>query len=141
MMYLISVTEKPRPEEYERIYWDFFAARDVAPRRDGNTESLKSLMEKAGFDEAELAKLAQAEANSNGLVRTEEIAMHAIVGQYEDAMGISQLPVRLICKWLLNCCITGIIIWKKNGLCVHSMTSLYCWIAVPQGSRRLSRAQ
>ncbi len=79
--------KKPRPEAYERIYWDFFAARDVAPRRDGQTESLHRLMEKAGFGEAELEKLAQAEVNSNGLVRTEEIAMHAIVGQYPDAQG------------------------------------------------------
>lgn len=79
--------KKPRPEAYERIYWDFFAARDVAPRRDGNTESLHNLMEKAGFDKTELAKLAQAEINSNGLVRTEEIAMHAILGQYEDGQG------------------------------------------------------
>lgn len=97
--------KKPRPEEYERIYWDFFAARDVAPRRDGDTESLQSLMEKAGFDEAELAKLAQAEANSNGLVRTEEVAMHAIVGQYEDAMGdftVSGTPDQQMASELLH---------------------------------------
>lgn len=79
--------KKPRPDAYERIYWDFVASRDVSPRRDGIAEPLISLMRKAGFEEAELAKLAQAEANSNGLVRTEEIAMHAVTGEFADNLG------------------------------------------------------
>jgi len=78
---------KPRPQNYERIYWDFVAAGDSKPRPDAETASLADLMKKAGFSDAELAKLAEAQGNSDALVKTEVIAMNAVKGLFDDGTG------------------------------------------------------
>ncbi len=79
--------KKPRPLEYHRIYWDFIAAGTAKPRADGVTVPLQELMTRAGFTEAEFAKLKQAQANSDGLVKTETIAMNAVKGLFDDGTG------------------------------------------------------
>ena len=79
--------KKPRPAEYHRIYWDFVAAGQSKPRPDSITESLQSLMKKAGFTAEEFGKLDQAAANSNGLVQTEVKAMNAVKGRFDDGKG------------------------------------------------------
>ncbi|MES2261530.1 MAG: methyl-accepting chemotaxis protein [Pseudomonadota bacterium] len=79
--------KKPRPEHYERIYWDFAAAGAPLPPSSGVTISLQDLMKKAGFSEQEFAKLQQAQANSDGLVKTEVIAMNAVKGLFDDGSG------------------------------------------------------
>ncbi|HLA35230.1 MAG TPA: HAMP domain-containing protein, partial [Rhodocyclaceae bacterium] len=70
--------KKPRPQNYERIYWDFVAATDQAPRPPGEAVPLLDLMSKAGFSKEELGKLEEAKANSDALVKTETIAMNAV---------------------------------------------------------------
>ena len=77
----------PRPQEYNRIYWDFVSADGQKPRPDGETISLHDLMVKAGFTEAEFAKLQEAQKNSDGLVKAETIAMNAIKGLFDDGNG------------------------------------------------------
>ena len=77
----------PRPQHYERIYWDFMAADGVKPRPDGKAVSLQQLMEEEGFTAGEFAKLREAQANSDGLVRTETIAMNAVKGLFDDGQG------------------------------------------------------
>ena len=73
---------------YERSYWHLLDIRNgKQPRPDGRTISLRSLMEKQGFTPEELSKLQQAEDNSNALVMTETIAMHAIKGEFDDGEG------------------------------------------------------
>ncbi len=73
---------------YERSYWHLLDIRNgKQPRPDGRTISLRSLMEKQGFTPEELSKLQQAEDNSNALVMTETIAMHAIKGEFNDGEG------------------------------------------------------
>ncbi len=80
--------DKPRPADYHRIYWDFVAAGDAAPRPATTTrEPLLELMKRAGFTEAELGKLAEAQANSDALVRTETAAMNMVKGLYDDGNG------------------------------------------------------
>lgn len=79
--------EYPRPEYYERIYWDFVAAGHKKPRPDGETVALQELMRKAGFTGAEFAKLAEAQANSDALVDTEMVAMNAVKGRFRDQTG------------------------------------------------------
>lgn len=79
--------EKPMPEAYHRIYWDFVAAGDSRPRPEGAKVGLLDLMKKAGFTEAEFARLNEAKANSDGLVRTETIAMNAVKGKFDDGNG------------------------------------------------------
>jgi methyl-accepting chemotaxis protein len=78
---------KPRPTDYNRIYWDFVAAGDAKPRPDGAAVPLTDLMKRAGFSQAEFDKLAQAQANSDGLVNTETIAMNAVKGLFDDGAG------------------------------------------------------
>jgi two-component system sensor histidine kinase/response regulator len=77
----------PRPENYERIYWDLYIDLGHSPRPATAPVSLLNLMQQAGFTDQELAKLRQAEDRSNALVQTEEIAMHAMKGQYQDQSG------------------------------------------------------
>ncbi len=79
--------KKPRPLNYERIYWDFIAAGDSKPRPDGETIALTDLMKKAGFSEQEFAKLTAAQNNSDALVKTEVIAMNAVKGLFDDGTG------------------------------------------------------
>jgi methyl-accepting chemotaxis protein len=79
--------KKPRPQHYERIYWDFVAAGDSKPSPDGETIALDELMKKAGFSEQEFAKLKEAQANSDALVKTEVIAMNAVKGLFDDGSG------------------------------------------------------
>jgi PAS domain S-box-containing protein len=75
-------------ERYERLYWDILAVRDgKKPRPDGQTVSLSQLMKDLGFTADEFAKLREAEANSNGLVTTETIAMNAVKGLFDDGTG------------------------------------------------------
>ncbi|HJU99063.1 MAG TPA: methyl-accepting chemotaxis protein [Burkholderiaceae bacterium] len=80
--------KKPRPRHYERIYWDFIAAGQGKPTPDSDTATpLLTLMKQAGFTDQELGKLAEAQANSDGLVRTETVAMNAVKGLYDDGGG------------------------------------------------------
>ncbi|RJG11571.1 methyl-accepting chemotaxis protein [Massilia cavernae] len=79
--------KKPRPQNYERIYWDFVAAGESKPRPDGATISLIDLMKKAGFSEQEFAKLKEAQDNSDALVKTEVVAMNAVKGLFDDGTG------------------------------------------------------
>lgn len=79
--------KKPRPQKYHQIYWDFMAVSDTKPRPDGESIALQALMKKHGFTEAEFALLKQAEANSNGLVKIETVAMNAVKGLFDDGAG------------------------------------------------------
>jgi methyl-accepting chemotaxis protein len=73
---------------YEKTYWNILDVRNgVKPRPDGRTVPLRGLMEQQGFTADEFAKLKQAEDNSNALVTTETIAMHAMKGEFEDGRG------------------------------------------------------
>ncbi|MGB2681920.1 MAG: methyl-accepting chemotaxis protein, partial [Candidatus Competibacter sp.] len=79
--------EKPRPENYQRIYWDFMAADGNKPTADGPKVALQALMKEIGFSDQEFAKLKEAQANSDGLVGIETIAMNAVKGQFADGNG------------------------------------------------------
>ena len=79
--------QKRRPEFYHRIYWDFVADQGDLARSDTRAVPLQQLMKEMGFTDAEFAKLKEAQANSDALVKTEEIAMHAMKGQYDDGTG------------------------------------------------------
>ncbi len=70
--------KKPRPIDYQDVYWDLVLADDKRPRPNGQAISLLELMRQAGFTEEEFAKLAQAKANSDTLTRTEFDAMNLV---------------------------------------------------------------
>ncbi|WP_369828852.1 methyl-accepting chemotaxis protein [Herbaspirillum sp. meg3] len=73
---------------YEALYWEIVAIVDgKKPRPDGRTIPLVDLMKQAGFTEQEFAKLNEAQSLSIGLIKTEEVAMHAVKGEYDDGAG------------------------------------------------------
>ena len=82
----IRAGKMPRPQLYNRIYWDYVAA-GTKPRADGEAIALTDLMKRAGFTEQEFGKLKEAQDNSNALVKTEVIAMNAVKGQFDDGSG------------------------------------------------------
>ena len=79
--------KRPRPRHYERIYWDFRAADQNPTSETDPAVPLVELMKRAGFTEQEFAKLNEAAANSNDLVRTETVAMNMVKGLFDDGAG------------------------------------------------------
>ena len=79
----------PRPEHYNRIYWDFLAVNGTssADRIHTKAISLKDLMIQAGFTQEELAYLRKSHNQSDALVNLEEKAMQAVDGLYQDDKG------------------------------------------------------
>jgi signal transduction histidine kinase/CheY-like chemotaxis protein len=80
--------EAPRPRDYNRIHWDLVAGEPgFRFRYDTARLSLRARMEQVGFTSAELAKLEEAESNSNELVESERTAFNARKGLFRDSMG------------------------------------------------------
>ncbi|MDL0088319.1 hypothetical protein [Campylobacter gastrosuis] len=74
-----------RPENYERVYWDFVAGGNLKPRPDTSEKiSLKELMKKEGFTDDEFKKLSEAEGRSNTLVGLEVKAFEIIKSLNEN---------------------------------------------------------
>jgi PAS domain S-box-containing protein len=78
---------KPRPKNYNRIYWDFLTLKGSSPILDGDIIPLKDLMKKAGFLESELSLLYEAKKESDKLTYLETKAMNAIKGIFQDKNG------------------------------------------------------
>ena len=79
--------EKQRPQNYQKIYWDFMAADGKKPSPDGEKIALQTLMKNIGFTDEEFDKLKEAQANSDGLIGIETIALNAAKGQFNDGSG------------------------------------------------------
>ncbi|MEO6422136.1 MAG: diguanylate cyclase, partial [Candidatus Nitrotoga sp.] len=69
---------KPRPIDYQNIYWDIVLGDNQRPRPPGLAISLLELMRGAGFTDVEFAKLVEAKTNSDMLTRTEFAAMELV---------------------------------------------------------------
>ncbi|MDD2863210.1 MAG: ATP-binding protein, partial [Methylococcales bacterium] len=70
--------KKPRPVDYNNIYWDLVFSDDVRPSPSGESIPLLELMREMGFSEKEFSLLAQAKANSDALTNAEFSAMALI---------------------------------------------------------------
>lgn len=77
----------PRPQNYNRIFWDFYTLEGSEPVFDGKAVSLKTLMKEAGFEPKELDLLYDSKAKSDQLTYLETKAMNALVGIFEDKEG------------------------------------------------------
>jgi signal transduction histidine kinase/CheY-like chemotaxis protein/HPt (histidine-containing phosphotransfer) domain-containing protein len=78
---------RPRPEHYQRFYWDSVPPDVAAPGPSARGVPLQKLMKDLGFNEAEFTKLQEAQALSDAMVLTEEIAMNAVKGLFDDGTG------------------------------------------------------
>ena len=71
--------KRPRPVDYQYVYWDFVLADDQRPHPYSNqTIPLLQMMQQAGFTDEEFAKLALAKANSDALTSIEFNAMRLV---------------------------------------------------------------
>jgi methyl-accepting chemotaxis protein len=78
----------PRPEHYERIYWDFMVTNREKPRPDlQETIPLYDLIIKAGFTVEEMTKFQEAMSIADAIVKTETSAFYAMKGRYDDGTG------------------------------------------------------
>jgi class 3 adenylate cyclase/HAMP domain-containing protein len=80
--------ETPRPQDYNDIYWDLVTGdleQDSAEA--GEKISLESRMLSAGFTVQEFALLKDSQNQSDSLVKLENIAMHALKGEFDDGTG------------------------------------------------------
>ncbi|XKE46423.1 methyl-accepting chemotaxis protein [Halomonas organivorans] len=71
----IRTGQAPHPEHYVRGHWDFLAADRPSPREPGARVALLDLMREAGFSDAELGFLAEAQRRSEALAVLEGEAM------------------------------------------------------------------
>ena len=95
----------PRPVDYNLAYWDLYLEEGHQPRPAGETISLHDLMVREGFTSVELAKLTEAQNNSDILVKLERIAMNASKGLFDDGNGnftVKKKPDRELAMRLLN---------------------------------------
>ncbi|MBL0614432.1 methyl-accepting chemotaxis protein [Aeromonas veronii] len=89
--------EQPRPDGYNRIYWDFVAANGQNPRPDSNVRrGLIDLMKDAGFTDGELAKLNEAKNNSDALVNTEVAAFKLVQQSDGDPVASQQKAIAMM---------------------------------------------
>jgi PAS domain S-box-containing protein len=65
---------KPRPVNYQNVYWDL-VKKDSRPSVDGQEIALLDLIQQANFTDAEFAKLLEAKAKSDALTNAEFTAM------------------------------------------------------------------
>lgn len=82
--------KRPRPLNYSDIYWDLVMADDQRPTAGGVAVPLLELMRRAGFTEAELAKLAESKLKSDALTKTEFAAM-ALVESSQPATEANRI--------------------------------------------------
>lgn len=83
--------KKPRPINYQGVFWDLVTLDGKAPRPDGSQSiALLALMQREGFSDEELSKLTEAKSNSDGLTATEYEAMRLVeeVGPNREANRI-----------------------------------------------------
>lgn len=81
--------EKPRPQAYHRIYWDFVAGGNAKPRPDEPAVSLLTLMKSQGFTNAEFNELEEAQKKSDGLVGLEVEAMNLVEGKDKNGKALT----------------------------------------------------
>jgi len=79
--------KKPHPENYHRIYWDFLSGGGLSDLPLGPAISLTELMKKVGFTEEEFTKMEEAKNAAQALVKIENNAFLAMMGQYDEKTG------------------------------------------------------
>lgn len=79
--------KKPRPVQYEQIYWDLVLNYGDKPKPDGEKVAMIDMMKKLEFTKQEFALLDEAKAHSDDLVNMEVKAMNAVKGIFKDESG------------------------------------------------------
>ena len=99
------MAQRPRPVDYNSIYWDFVIATGQRPRADAEPAALEALMREMNFTADEFALLRQAQNRSDVLIELEERAMNAVKGRFPDENGdfvIEDKPDFLLARELVH---------------------------------------
>lgn len=75
---------KPRPENYNQIYWDLVMKYGDKPKPDGENIAILERMRQLNFSEQEMKYLQEAKQNSDKLIEIEQDALNAVKGNYRD---------------------------------------------------------
>ena len=86
---------KPRPADYQDVYWDLVLADNQRPRPAGAAIALLELLRRTGFTQEEFAKLAEAKANSDALTKIEFAAM-ALIEAANPPAGARAEAIRVL---------------------------------------------
>lgn len=78
---------RPRPENYDRAYWDLIEAGHENIPETGKSKSLLERMRAMRFTAGEFAILEIARVKSNELAEIEKRSMAAVEGRFQDARG------------------------------------------------------
>ncbi len=80
----IRMGKKPRPQNYNLIYWDL--SKPIRSQRHplGETKALEEIFKELPFDEYERDKLKEAQKNSQEVIKLETEAFNAMYGIYKD---------------------------------------------------------
>ena len=87
---------RPRPLQADNVYWDLVLGDDQRPRPNGEAAPLLQLMRRAGFTDAEFAKLAEAKAASDTLTKTEYAAMALVESRLPTAEASRTQAIRML---------------------------------------------
>ncbi|GBG15393.1 diguanylate cyclase [Novimethylophilus kurashikiensis] len=82
---------KPRPVNYDHIYWDLVLEDDRRPRPYGPAVPLLQRMRDLGFTAPEFAKLQEAKLRSDALTKTEYNAMALVESSHEESQRLRAL--------------------------------------------------
>ncbi|WP_051295385.1 hybrid sensor histidine kinase/response regulator [Azonexus hydrophilus] len=88
--------KKPRPVNYQYVYWDLVGPSDQRPRPFAEAIPLMALMQQAGFAEPEFAKLAEAKSDSDELAKIELAAMALLEKMQPPAPDDQQRTVEML---------------------------------------------
>lgn len=88
--------KKPRPVNYQYVYWDLVGPNDQRPRPFAEAIPLLTLMQQAGFTDQEFAKLAEAKSSSDELVRIELAAMAMLEKMQPPAADDRQRTIEVL---------------------------------------------
>ena len=87
--------KKPRPQNYQNIFWDFIVADKNYQISYGNKVSIKELMKNLQFSEVELSTLSEAKVLSDKLIGMEIEAFNAMKGLFkgrDDKYSVTGKP-------------------------------------------------
>jgi len=86
---------RPRPQHYDRVYWDFVMLDDRRPTPMGPPVSIVELMQHAGISDQEYQMLTQALYQSNELVHLEHKAMEMVTTHPDDS-SVREQAIQLL---------------------------------------------
>ena len=88
--------KKPRPVDYDNIYWDLVLTDDQRPRPNDQAIPLLELMRRSGFSPEEFAKLDESKIASDKLTETEYRAMSLVESTTPTKIDLRSQAIQML---------------------------------------------